>query len=75
MQSFDAMEQLDSVVDGRGFDCVIEAAGTLSAFDLCQKLVGPGGSLANIGVHGKPVTLDLDKLWDRNISKSIYGGN
>lgn len=75
MLSFDAMEQLDSVVDGRGFDCVIEAVGKPSTFDLCQKLVGPGGSLANIGVHGKPVTLDLDKLWDRNISQSIHGSS
>ena len=24
--------------------------------------------IANIGVHGKPVRLDLDKLWDRNIA-------
>jgi alcohol dehydrogenase len=75
VQSFDAMEQLDSVVDGRGFDCVIEAVGTPSTFDICQKLLGPGGSLANIGVHGKQATLDLDKLWDRNISKYIYVGN
>ncbi|KAJ5890559.1 uncharacterized protein N7473_006787 [Penicillium subrubescens] len=68
VQSFDAMEQLDSVVDGRGFDSVIEAVGASNTFDLCQKLVGPGGSLANIGVHGKQATLDLDKLWDRNIN-------
>jgi alcohol dehydrogenase len=66
----DAMEQLDSVVDGKGFDCVIEAVGTPTTFDLCQKLVAPGGSLANIGVHGQKATLDLDKLWDHNISKS-----
>ncbi|OQD89546.1 hypothetical protein PENANT_c002G08877 [Penicillium antarcticum] len=64
----DAMEQLDSVVDGKGFDCVIEAVGTPTTFDLCQKLVAPGGSLANIGVHGQKATLDLDKLWDHNIS-------
>lgn len=75
VQSFDAMEQLDSVVDGRGFDSVIEAVGAPSTFDLCQKLLGPGGSLANIGVHGKHAVLDLDKLWDRNISKLMFGGN
>ncbi|KAJ5378292.1 uncharacterized protein N7496_005701 [Penicillium cataractarum] len=72
VQSFDAMEQLDSVVDGRGFDSVIEAVGAPSTFDLCQKLLGPGGSLANIGVHGKHAALDLDKLWDRNITFCGY---
>ena len=63
------MEELDSIVDGKGFDCVIEAVGIPSTFDLCQKLVGPGGSLANIGVHGQKATLDIDDLWDRNISE------
>lgn len=66
-----SMEELDSVVEGKGFDSVIEAVGTPSTFDLCQKLVAPGGSLANIGVHGRKATLDLDKLWDRNISKFL----
>ena len=36
-------------------------------FELCQKIIAPGGSLANLGVHGKKVDLYMDKLWDRNI--------
>ncbi|KAJ6140013.1 hypothetical protein N7471_006499 [Penicillium samsonianum] len=68
VDAFNAMEELDSVVDGKGFDCVMEAVGTPASFDLCQKLVAPGGSLANIGVHGQKATLDLDHLWDHNIS-------
>ena len=71
VEAFDAMEELDLISDGRGFDSVIEAVGTPTTFDLCQKLVAPGGSLANIGVHGQKVTLDLDKLWDRNISQFL----
>ena len=39
-------------------------------FELCQKIIAPGGSLANVGVHGQKVDFHLDKLWDRNI-----GGN
>ena len=35
---------------------------------LCEKLVAPGGHIANIGVHGKPSTLHLERLWDRNIT-------
>jgi len=27
-----------------------------------------GGRIANIGVHGKPVQLHIEKLWDRNIA-------
>ncbi|KAJ5771784.1 hypothetical protein N7520_002313 [Penicillium odoratum] len=68
VDAYNAMEELDSVVEGKGFDCVIEAVGTPTTFDLCQKLVAPGGSVANIGVHGQKVTLDLDRLWDHNIT-------
>ncbi len=52
----------------RGFDTVIEAVGTPATFELCEKIVAPGGTLANIGVHGSPVSLHLERLWDRNIS-------
>ena len=31
-------------------------------------IVTAGGVIANIGVHGKPVQLNLDKLWSRNIT-------
>jgi alcohol dehydrogenase len=30
--------------------------------------VAPGGHIANIGVHGKSVTLRLEKLWAHNIT-------
>ncbi|MEO7092321.1 MAG: alcohol dehydrogenase, partial [Polyangiales bacterium] len=28
----------------------------------------PGGTIANIGVHGQKVELHLERLWDRNIT-------
>ena len=52
----------------RGVDTAIEAVGVPDAFELCQKIVAPGGRIANIGVHGRMVDLHLEKLWDRNIS-------
>ena len=52
----------------RGVDTAIEAVGIPATFELCQKLVAPGGTIANIGVHGKKVDLHLEELWDRNIS-------
>ena len=41
---------------------------TPAAFDTCQALVAPGGVIANVGVHGRPVTLKLEKLWAHNIA-------
>lgn len=46
----------------------IEAVGVPETFELCEKLVAAGGTIANIGVHGRPVTLHLENLWDRNIT-------
>jgi alcohol dehydrogenase len=51
-----------------GVDVAIEAVGLPSSFDLCQKIVRPGGHLANVGVHGKPVELQIQVLWIRNIT-------
>jgi alcohol dehydrogenase len=30
--------------------------------------VAPGGTIANVGVHGQKVDLHLEKLWSRNIA-------
>ena len=53
---------------GRGVDTAIEAVGIPATFELCEKIVTPGGVIANIGVHGKKVDLHLESLWDRNIA-------
>lgn len=52
----------------RGVDTAIEAVGVPPTFELCQQIIAPGGTIANIGVHGKKVDLHLERLWDRNIS-------
>jgi alcohol dehydrogenase len=52
----------------RGVDVAIEAIGIAASFDVCQAIVTAGGHIANIGVHGHPVQLNLDKLWDRNMT-------
>lgn len=54
--------------DKDGFDVVIEAVGYPVTFDMCQELVGIGGNIANVGVHGKSVELRIDKLWPRSTS-------
>lgn len=64
-------EWLAEVVEatgGRGVDTAIEAVGTPRTFQMCTSMVRAGGTVANIGVHGKPVQLDLQELWIRNIA-------
>jgi alcohol dehydrogenase len=53
---------------GRGADTVIEAVGIPATFELCQNIVAAGGTIANVGVHGKKVDLHLQKLWSHNIT-------
>jgi alcohol dehydrogenase len=53
-----------------GFDVVMEAVGVPATFEMCQELVGAGGTIANIGVHGTKVDLHMEKLWAKSISKS-----
>ena len=51
-----------------GVDVVIEAVGVPATFDICQRVIRPGGHLANVGVHGKSVDLQIQDLWIRNIT-------
>jgi alcohol dehydrogenase len=51
-----------------GVDVAIEAVGIPATFDLCQQIVRPGDHIANVGVHGKSVDLQLQKLWIQNIT-------
>ncbi len=51
-----------------GVDVAIEAVGAPATFDICQKIVRPGGHIANIGVHGQSVDLQIQELWIRNIT-------
>jgi len=63
-----AAKKVMALTAGRGVDVAIEAIGIPASFDVCQAIVTAGGHIANIGVHGKPVQLNLDKLWDHNIT-------
>jgi alcohol dehydrogenase len=62
------LQLVQAATDGLGADVVMEAVGIPATFELCATLVRPGGRIANIGVHGKPVTLHLEDLWIRNIT-------
>lgn len=53
---------------GLGADAVIEAVGTPETFELCTRMVRPGGRVANIGAHSRPAALRLEELWSRNVT-------
>jgi alcohol dehydrogenase len=63
-----AAARVMELTKGSGVDVAIEAVGVPATFDICQAIVGAGGRIANVGVHGKPVQLHIEKLWDRNIA-------
>jgi alcohol dehydrogenase len=63
-----AQEAVMKLTGERGVDTAIEAVGIPATFELCEKIVAPGGTIANIGVHGTKVALHLESLWDRNIT-------
>jgi alcohol dehydrogenase len=64
----DPVQKVMALTDGAGVDVAIEAVGIPQTFDICQSILAPGGRLANVGVHGKPAVLHLDKLWAHNVT-------
>lgn len=64
-------DEVLAVTDGAGVDVAIEAVGLPETFTMATEIVRPGGHLANVGVHGKPVPLHVENLWIQNISISM----
>src|ERR1700727_1770614 len=64
----DALAQIMELTGGLGADVALEAVGVPDTFELATELIRPGGRVANIGVHGKPATLHLEKLWTRDVT-------
>ena len=67
-QKEDAVAKVFSLTENKGVDVAIEAVGVPATFELCESIIAPGGHIANIGVHGKSVTLHLETLWSKNIT-------
>jgi len=64
----DWADQVMAMTDGLGVDVAIEAVGIPATFEACTRIVRPGGSVANVGVHGAPVELALQDLWIMDLS-------
>ncbi|WP_373741067.1 zinc-dependent alcohol dehydrogenase family protein [Neisseria sp.] len=65
--SGDVSKQVFDIVGEDGVDVAIEAVGLPATWDMCQEIAKPGGNIAVVGVHGKPVDFKLEKLWIKNL--------
>ncbi|MGW9630098.1 zinc-dependent alcohol dehydrogenase family protein [Agromyces sp. NPDC055520] len=64
----DWKEQVVALTDGLGVDVAIEAVGVPATWDMSLAIVRPGGHVANVGVHGKPVSFPLETAWIQNLT-------
>ena len=64
----DALAMVMELTAGLGADVAVEAVGLPATFELAVDLVRPGGRIANVGVHGRPAVLHLEKLWARDVT-------
>ena len=64
----DAIAKVLEITQGRGVDCAMEAVGIEATWNICQNIVKEGGHIANVGVHGKSVNFELNKLWIKNLT-------
>ena len=64
----DVIARILKATGGKGVDTAIEAVGIPATFELCEEIIAPGGTIANIGVHGVKADLHLETLWSKNIS-------
>jgi alcohol dehydrogenase len=63
-----AAEKIMKMTGGRGVDTAIEAVGVPATFVVCEDIIAPGGTIANVGVHGVKADLHLERLWSQNIT-------
>lgn len=63
-----AVEKIMALTNGKGVDVAIEAVGIPDTFDICQSVIRAGGHIASVGVFGKSVDLQIQRLWAHNIT-------
>lgn len=63
-----AVKAVLALTGGVGVDTAIEAVGIPATFELYADIVAPGGTVANVGVHGCKADLHLERLWSHNIT-------
>jgi alcohol dehydrogenase len=56
----DPVAAIMRLTGGRGVDVAIEALGTQDTFEMCLRVLRPGGVLSSLGVYSGKLTLPLD---------------
>ncbi len=72
----DAVEAIRKLTNGLGVDSAIEAIGSPETFSNCVKATRPGGTISNIGYHGKGEVVPIPRVeWGVGMAdKSIRTG-
>lgn len=65
------VDEVTALTDGLGVDVAIEAVGYPETLLTAASLVRPGGTIANIGVHGAPVEIPMQDMWIRNVTMTM----
>lgn len=60
-----------ALTDGLGVDVAIEAVGYPETLLTAASLVRPGGTIANVGVHGTPVEIPMQDMWIQNLKMTM----
>ncbi len=58
----DPVEAILDLTDGQGVDSAIEALGSQKTFEDCIKATRPGGTVSNIGYHGKGDFIKIPRM-------------
>jgi alcohol dehydrogenase len=66
-----AADEVRALTDGLGVDVAIEAVGYPETLRTAASLVRPGGTIANVGVHGVPVELPMQDMWIQNVTLTM----
>jgi alcohol dehydrogenase len=66
-----AVAEVIALTDSLGVDVAIEAVGYPETLLTAAALVRPGGTIANIGVHGAPVELPMQDMWIQNVTLTM----
>ena len=66
-----AASDVIALTDGLGVDVSIEAVGYPETLLTAASMVRPGGTIANIGVHGAPVELPMQDMWIGNVTLTM----
>ncbi|MBM9603549.1 zinc-binding dehydrogenase [Desulfopila inferna] len=58
----DPVEAILEITDGEGVDSSIESFGSQKTFENCIKVTRPGGTISNIGYHGKGDIVNIPRI-------------